>query len=213
MDEREETVGDNVLPTDFLGFKDTKKYEDRLKETHEKTGISEAVTCVIGKLVSHRVGLGVFDFRFMGGSMGSVVGERLHLLFQTCGKDNIPVITITSSGGARMQEGIVSLMQMTKTIAAVREFKSSSSRPFISILSDPTSGGVAASFASLGDIIIAEPRALVGFAGPRVIRETIRQELPEGFQRAEMVMEKGFVDMIVHRGNLKATLVSLLNLL
>ena len=213
LDEVEEKIGENVLPSDFLQFRDTRPYSERLEKATKEIGVTEAVTCVKGKLNGHRVGMGVFDFNFMGGSMGSVVGERLRLLFTRCAEENIPVITITSSGGARMQEGACSLMQMTKTIAAVKEFRARSSRPFISILSDPTSGGVAASFAAVGDVIIAEPKAFVGFAGPRVIKETIRQELPPGFQRAEFVMEKGFIDMIVPRSRLKDTLSKILSLI
>lgn len=213
LDEVEKEIGENVYSLDFLNFKDTKSYEERLKKLISSTDLTEAVKSVIGKMDKKRVACCFFDFRFMGGSMGSVVGERLRITFEECARENLPVITFVSSGGARMQEGAVSLMQMAKTINALISYKERCKKPYLTVMGDPTSGGVAASFASLGDVIIAEPRALIGFAGPRVIKETIKQELPEGFQRAEFMLNKGFVDMIVERKNLKETLIKIIDLL
>lgn len=196
-----EEYGESLVSKDPLQFHDLKPYRDRLKSSAQKTGLGDA--CVVGKAVLQGLPyhLGVFEFKFMGGSMGLVVGEKLTLLFETALKDRLPAVVISSSGGARMQEGILSLMQMAKTCALVEKLREVGV-PFISILTDPTTGGVAASFAMLGDVILAEPKALVGFAGPRVIQQTIRQSLPEGFQRSEFLLSHGFVDRIVSRQGL-----------
>lgn len=199
----------NIEPVDELGFKDTISYAERLEENKNRTKLNEAVVTGRCRIGSFLVLLGIFDFEFMGGSMGSVVGEKISRLYEHGANEMMPVITITSSGGARMQEGILALMQMAKTVSALEKMKSKGI-PYISILSDPTTGGVAASFAFLGDIIIAEPRALIGFAGPRVIESTIKQKLPDGFQRAEFALQHGIVDMIVDRKNLKRVLHQLL---
>src|SRR5881409_1562869 len=190
---------------DPLGFKDTKKYTDRLKAARTKTGLEEAVITGLGKIGDHPVALAVFEFAFLGGSMGSVVGEKLTRTIELAIDKHLPVVIVSASGGARMQEGILSLMQMAKTSAALERL-GASGLPYISILTDPTTGGVTASFAMLGDVIFAEPRALIGFAGPRVIAETIRQPLPEGFQRSEFLLAHGQLDMIVERRDLKDTL-------
>lgn len=202
-------LDENIEPVDELEFKDTIPYSKRIEETRNVTKLKEAIITGRCRLGSFLILLGIFDFEFMGGSMGSVVGEKLSRLFEKGANELIPVITITSSGGARMQEGIIALMQMAKTVSALNQLKDKGV-PYISILSDPTTGGVAASFAFLGDIIIAEPKALVGFAGPRVIENTIRQKLPEGFQRAEFALQHGMVDMVVDRKNLKRILHQLL---
>lgn len=213
LDETGEEIGEDIRSLDFLNFHDSKPYGERLKQLEESLDVSEAVKCVLGRIKGKWAGWGFFDFRFMGGSLGSVAGERLKMLFERCAEENLPVITVSSSGGARMQEGTVALMQMAKTVNAVIRYKNVCRKPFISVMSDPTSGGVAASFASLGDVIIAEPKALIGFAGPRVIKETIRQELPEGFQRAEFMFERGFIDLIVERTKLKDTISDILEIL
>lgn len=196
---------------DPLKFNDTKPYKDRLALAQKNTELKDAL--VIGKAMIENIEvvIAAFEFKFMGGSMGSVVGEKLSRAFEAAIESNLPVIVISSSGGARMQEGILSLMQMAKTSLLVGVLKEKAI-PYISVLSDPTTGGVAASFAMLGDVIIAEPGALIGFAGPRVIQQTIRQELPEGFQRAEYLLKHGFVDMIVHRKDMSATLVRLMRM-
>lgn len=211
-EEGAERLFEDILPADPLGFKDTKSYKDRLKKAYKDTGLSEAMVVVRGSIEGRRVILTVMDFGFIGGSMGSVVGERFFRSCEVAARERIPLIAVTCSGGARMQEGIVSLMQMAKTSLGVGLLKDAGV-PYITVLANPTTGGVAASFAFLGDIIIAEPKALIGFAGPRVIEQTIKQKLPEGFQRAEFLLEKGMVDMVVHRRDLKATLVKLLDLL
>ncbi len=206
-----EKLYENILPTDPLKFKDTKSYRDRLKKAKETTGLSEALIVVKGFVEGKQVILVSMDFGFIGGSMGSVVGERF---FRACEKavlEKCPLIAVTCSGGARMQEGILSLMQMAKTTFGVNMLKQQGI-PYITVLSNPTTGGVAASFAFLGDIILAEPKALIGFAGPRVIEQTIKQKLPEGFQRAEFLLEKGMIDNVVHRKDLKRTLSLLLEL-
>ncbi len=197
-------------PIDVLNFKDTKSYKDRLKEAQGKTKLKDAMVISYGKIANREVVLGVMDFRFMGGSMGSVVGAKFVRGAEYAIMKKIPFIVITASGGARMQESILSLMQMAKTSIAVERLNKARI-PYIVVLTDPTMGGVSASFAFLGDIIIAEPNSLIGFAGPRVIQETIRQELPEGFQRAEFLLEKGQIDLIVERKNLKRTLYTLIN--
>jgi acetyl-CoA carboxylase carboxyl transferase subunit beta len=201
-----------IEPVDFLNFKDTKRYKDRLKQYQEKTGLKDAMLVVNGDIYDKEVVLAVMDFRFMGGSMGSVVGAKFVRGAEYAVAKGIPFIVITASGGARMQESIISLMQMAKTSFAVQELNRHGI-PYITVLTDPTMGGVSASFAFLGDIIIAEPNSLIGFAGPRVIEETIKQQLPENFQTAEFLLEKGQIDMIVERKNLKKTLYNLINLL
>lgn len=194
---------------DFLEFKDSKKYKDRIKAAVKKAGGGDAIICGTGMIDQLPVAVGVFDFSFMGGSMGSVVGEKITRAMEKGLTEKIPVIVFSSSGGARMQESILSLMQMAKTSAVLAKLKAAGI-PFISVLTDPTTGGVTASFAMLGDINMAEPKALIGFAGPRVIEQTIRQQLPEGFQRSEYLLEHGMVDMIVRRQEMKATLAKIL---
>ena len=194
---------------DPLGFKDSQKYRDRIKTARKKTGLNDAVISGICTLDGVQVVLSVFDFFFMGGSMGSVVGEKITRAAEKAVEEKCGLIVISSSGGARMQEGALSLMQMAKTSAALARLRRER-LPFISVLTDPTTGGVTASFAMLGDVNLAEPKALIGFAGPRVIEQTIRQALPEGFQRSEFVFEHGMIDRIVNRKELKKTLVNLL---
>ena len=195
---------------DFLDFKDSKKYKDRIKAAVKKSG-GDAVICGDGTIEGLPVAVAVFDFGFMGGSMGSVVGEKITRAIERGLAERKPVIVFSSSGGARMQESILSLMQMAKTSAALAKLKAAG-LPFISVLTDPTTGGVTASFAMLGDINMAEPRALIGFAGPRVIEQTIRQKLPEGFQRSEYLLEHGMVDMIVRRQEMKPRLAQILRI-
>ena len=206
-----ERLFESVLPADPLKFKDTKSYRDRLKKAKEQTGLSEAMVVVRGFLGGRPLVLTVMDFGFIGGSMGSVVGERFFRACRLAAEEGVPLVAITCSGGARMQEGILSLMQMAKTTLGVSMLRERGV-PYITVLTNPTTGGVAASFAFLGDIIIAEPKALIGFAGPRVIEQTIKQKLPEGFQRAEFLLEKGMVDMVVHRRDLKGRIALLLDL-
>ena len=205
-------IGAEVLPVDTLKFKDSRRYSERLLDAAESTGETDALVVMQGALKSLLVVVAVFEFEFMGGSMGSVLGERFVRGVQAAIEQRLPFICVLASGGARMQEGIFSLMQMAKTTAALTRL-SNAGLPFISILTDPTMGGVSASFAFLGDIVIAEPRALIGFAGPRVIEQTVRQTLPEGFQRAEFLLEKGAVDLIVDRRAMKDKLAQLLTLL
>ncbi|MCP9447312.1 MAG: acetyl-CoA carboxylase, carboxyltransferase subunit beta [Nitrospira sp.] len=195
---------------DPLQFHDTKPYRERIKAQQEKTGRKDALVVGEGLINGQRAVLCVFDFGFMGGSMGSVVGEKLCRAIDRAVESKLPVILVTASGGARMQEGILSLMQMAKTSAAVAKL-GEAKLPFISILSDPTFGGVTASVAMLGDVIIAEPKALIGFAGPRVIQQTIKQQLPDQFQRAEFLLEHGMIDMIVERKQLKETVSTLMS--
>jgi acetyl-CoA carboxylase carboxyl transferase subunit beta len=204
-----EELLDEIRPADPLGFRDTRRYRDRLKTAEEKTGSSEAVVCGLAHIAGQPTVLCVFEWSFMGGSMGSVVGERLTRSIELGAARSLPVIIVSASGGARMQEGLLSLMQMAKTAAALERL-GRARQPFLSVLTDPTTGGVTASFAMLGDVILAEPRALVGFAGPRVIAETIRQPLPEGFQRSEFLLEHGQIDLIVDRRDLRETLRRLL---
>jgi acetyl-CoA carboxylase carboxyl transferase subunit beta len=194
---------------DPLGFKDTKRYTDRLKAARAKTGLEEAVITGLGRIGGHQVALAVFEFGFLGGSMASVVGEKLTRTIELAIAKRVPLLIVSASGGARMQEGILSLMQMAKTAAALQRL-AVERLPYISLLTDPTTGGVTASFAMLGDIVMAEPRALIGFAGPRVIAETIRQPLPEGFQRSEFLLEHGQLDLVVERRDLRETLRRLL---
>jgi acetyl-CoA carboxylase carboxyl transferase subunit beta len=204
-----EARDEGLVPADPLGFRDTKRYRDRVRTAVEKTGASEAVVCGLARIGGFPAVLCAFEFGFMGGSMGSVVGERLTRAIELALEKHVPVVIVSASGGARMQEGILSLMQMAKTAAALERL-GAAGLPYLSVLTDPTTGGVTASFAMLGDVILAEPRALVGFAGPRVIAETIRQPLPEGFQRSEFLLEHGQLDAIVERRDLKETLRRLL---
>jgi acetyl-CoA carboxylase carboxyl transferase subunit beta len=199
----------SVVTTDPLTFRDTKRYRDRIRSAREKTGNSEAVVTGIARIGGHPTVLCAFDFGFLGGSMGSVVGEKLTRGIELAIAKHLPVVIVSASGGARMQEGILSLMQMAKTASALERL-AAERLPYISLLTDPTTGGVTASFAMLGDLILAEPRALIGFAGPRVIAETIRQPLPEGFQRSEFLFEHGQLDLIVERRELKDMLRRLL---
>ena len=195
---------------DPLEFKDTKRYTDRVKSARKSTGLEEAVITGLGRVGGLPVVLCVFEFGFLGGSMGSVVGEKLTRAIELAIQKRAPLLIVSASGGARMQEGILSLMQMAKTSAALNRL-AEERVPYLSLLTDPTTGGVTASFAMLGDVNIAEPGAMIGFAGERVIRETIRQNLPPGFQRAEFLLEKGMLDMIVPRKQLKDTLASVLS--
>jgi acetyl-CoA carboxylase carboxyl transferase subunit beta len=196
---------EDLVSTDPLEFDDTKPYKDRLRSSANSTGLRDAFVAGKAKLEGLPYHLGVFEFKFMGGSMGVVVGEKVTRVFEAALKDRLPAVVVSSSGGARMQEGILSLMQMAKTTSILSRLRAEGV-PYISVLSDPTTGGVAASFAMLGDIILAEPGALIGFAGPRVIQQTIRQQLPEGFQRSEFLLKHGFVDRIVPRSELASEL-------
>jgi len=205
-------IGSEVLPVDSLKFKDTKKYPERLAAALEETGETDALIVIQGSIKSVPLVVAAFEFEFMGGSMGAVVGERFVRGVRVAFENRVPFVCITASGGARMQEGINSLVQMTKTTAVLQEL-SKARLPFVSILTDPTMGGVSASFAMIGDIVIAEPGALIGFAGPRVIEQTVREKLPEGFQRAEFLLEKGAIDMIVDRRQLRDELPRLLTML
>ena len=204
-------INDNLLSKDPLNFKDQITYKDRLGEYQKKTGNRDAAITGTALIGNHKVMLVVLDFEFMGGSMGSVVGEKFVMAAEKATEEELPLISVASSGGARMHEGIISLMQMAKTSASIARFKATR-MPYISILADPTFGGVSASFAMLGDIIIAEPKSLIGFAGPRVIEQTIKQQLPEHFQTAEFLIQHGMIDMIVSRKELKQIIVKLLSL-
>jgi acetyl-CoA carboxylase carboxyl transferase subunit beta len=199
-------------PQDPLTFSDSKKYKDRLRSTRKALGENDAFISGVGRIENKPVSVGCFVFEFMGGSMGSVVGEKVTRVFERAHELKCPAIVFSASGGARMQEGIFSLMQMAKTSAAIARFRNVG-KPYISVLLHPTTGGVAASFSWLGDIILAEPKALIGFAGPRVIEQTIRQKLPEGFQRSEFLVEHGMIDAIVHRKDMRAKLGQLVTLL
>jgi len=205
-------VGAEVLPIDTLKFKDSKKYSDRLKDSKKNTDEDDAIVVMQGSIHSVPVVVAIFEFSFMGGSMGSVVGERFVRGVQDSLEQNCPFICFAASGGARMQEGLLSLMQMAKTCAALTQL-SEAKLPFISVLTDPTMGGVSASFAFMGDVVIAEPGALIGFAGARVIQQTVRETLPEGFQRAEFLLEHGAIDMIVDRREMRSQLATLITLL
>ncbi|HEY4071650.1 MAG TPA: acetyl-CoA carboxylase, carboxyltransferase subunit beta [Herbaspirillum sp.] len=205
-------IGQETLPIDTLKFKDSKKYPDRLKLAMEATGETDAMVVMGGSIMTLPVVVAAFEFEFMGGSMGSVVGERFVRGAQTALEQKTPFICITATGGARMQEGLLSLMQMAKTTAMLTKL-SEKKLPFISVLTDPTMGGVSASFAFMGDVVIAEPKALIGFAGPRVIENTVREKLPEGFQRSEFLVQKGAVDMIVDRREMRTEIAHLLALL
>lgn len=205
-------IGDSVLPVDALKFKDSRKYTERLSAAKEETGEDDALVVIQGKIRGQPAVVACFEFDFLGGSMGAVVGERFVRGVQVAEQQRIPFICFTATGGARMQEGLLSLMQMAKTTAALTQL-SRRKLPFISVLTDPTMGGVSASFAFMGDVVIAEPGALIGFAGPRVIEQTVRETLPEGFQRAEFLLEKGAIDMIVDRRNMRDKIADLLSLL
>jgi acetyl-CoA carboxylase carboxyl transferase subunit beta len=207
-----EETDKGLTPLDPLGFSDQKKYKDRIKASQKATGEDDAFVAGTGKIDGVQVSVGCFLFEFMGGSMGSVVGEKVTRVFERAYDLECPAIIFSASGGARMQEGIFSLMQMAKTTAALARFRKVR-KPYISVMLHPTTGGVAASFSWLGDVIIAEPRALIGFAGPRVIEQTIRQKLPEGFQRSEFLLEHGMIDAIVHRKELRMKLIQVLGLL
>ncbi|RKQ63183.1 acetyl-CoA carboxylase carboxyltransferase subunit alpha [Thermovibrio guaymasensis] len=198
-------------PEDILEFKDRKPYTQRIEEAQEKTGLKDSVVNARGKIGGREALVSCFDFRFMGGSMGRVAGEKVTRNIERAAEEGIPFICVTASGGARMQEGIVSLMQMAKTSAALTRLEERGV-PYISVLTHPTMGGVSASFAFLGDVIIAEPKALIGFAGPRVIEQTIRQKLPKGFQSSEFLLEHGLIDMVVERKKLKGVISNLLSL-
>ncbi len=203
-------IAPNLISEDPLNFEDTKKYKDRIQETIKKTGLKDAIRAAHGKLNGRKVVIDCMDFAFIGGSMGSVVGEKIARSIDYCLKEKLPLIIISKSGGARMMEAAFSLMQMAKTSAKLTQM-ADAKLPYISVLTDPTTGGVTASFAMLGDINIAEPGALIGFAGPRVVKETIRKELPEGFQTSEFLLEHGFLDFIVHRKDLKSKIDLMLN--
>ena len=205
-------IGSEVVPVDILKFRDQKKYPDRLAAALEETGETDALVVVQGSVKSVPLVLAAFEFGFMGGSMGSVVGERFVRGVRVAYEGRMPFVCISASGGARMQEGVNSLFQMAKTTAVLQEL-TKAQLPFISVLTDPTMGGVSASFAFVADIVIAEPGALIGFAGPRVIEQTVREKLPDGFQRAEFLIEKGALDLIVDRRQLRDELAGLLALL
>ena len=209
-DQQMEEIAPNMESADPLGFVDSKPYPVRIKEAQEKTGLKDAVKVVIGKLGEHKIVCAAMDFRFIGGSMGSVVGEKIARGIDYAREHKLPLLIISRSGGARMMEGLFSLMQMAK-IAAKLALYDEVKKPYISLMTDPTTGGVSASFAMLGDVNLAEPNALIGFAGPRVIKETIKKDLPEGFQRAEFLLEKGFLDAVVHRHHIKEYIITLLN--
>ncbi|MES2889054.1 MAG: acetyl-CoA carboxylase, carboxyltransferase subunit beta [Pseudomonadota bacterium] len=205
-------IGQEVLPVDALKFKDSKKYPERLKEAMENTGETDALVVMGGAVHSISLVAACFEFDFMGGSMGSVVGERFVRGVETAIEQKTPFVSFTSTGGARMQEGLLSLMQMAKTNAALTRL-AKARLPYISVLADPTMGGVSAGFAFMGDVVIAEPRALIGFAGPRVIENTVRETLPEGFQRAEFLLQTGAVDMITDRRELRGTIARMVAIL
>ena len=207
-----EEIGAEVRPVDTLNFVDSQPYPQRLETYAKKTHETDALVVMRGELRKEPIVAAAFEFGFMGGSMGSVVGERFALGVQRSLQEHIPFVTFTSTGGARMQEGLLSLMQMAKTNAAVA-LLGEAKIPYISVLTDPTMGGVSASFAFMGDVVIAEPQALIGFAGPRVIEQTVREKLPEGFQRSEMLLEKGAIDMIVDRRELRPVVAELVALL
>jgi acetyl-CoA carboxylase carboxyl transferase subunit beta len=205
-------VGQEVLPVDALKFKDSRKYTERLQEALDTTEETDALVVMGGAIHTLPVVAAAFEFEFMGGSMGSVVGERFCRGVQTAIDQKVPFVSIAASGGARMQEGVLSLMQMAKTTAMIARL-GERKLPYISVLTDPTMGGVSASFCFVGDVVIAEPKALIGFAGPRVIEQTVREKLPEGFQRAEFLLEKGAIDMIVDRRAMREEIARLLALL
>jgi acetyl-CoA carboxylase carboxyl transferase subunit beta len=205
-------IADNVQPIDILRFKDSKRYKDRLVAAQKETDEKDALIVMKGQVHGVPLVAAAFDFRFMGGSMGSVVGERFVQGANEALREKIPYVVFAASGGARMQEALFSLMQMAKTSAALTKL-SEANIPYISVLTDPTMGGVSASFAMLGDVIIAEPQALIGFAGPRVIEQTVGEKLPEGFQRSEFLIEKGAIDRIIPRQKLRADIIDILCML
>jgi acetyl-CoA carboxylase carboxyl transferase subunit beta len=205
-------IGQEIVPVDALKFKDTKKYPDRIKVAMEDTGETDAMVVMGGAIHTIPVVVACFEFEFLGGSMGSVVGERFVRGVKAAVEQSLPFVCITATGGARMQEGLFSLMQMAKTTAAITQL-ARRKLPFISILTDPTMGGVSASFAFMGDVVIAESGALIGFAGPRVIEQTVREKLPDGFQRSEFLLEKGAIDLIVDRREMREKLADVLTLL
>ncbi|NIO49310.1 MAG: acetyl-CoA carboxylase carboxyltransferase subunit beta [Candidatus Aminicenantes bacterium] len=204
-------IDQNIFPQDPLQFEDSIKYSDRLKEHKKRTSLHDAVLNAEGKMGGIRVIISAMDFAFMGGSMGSVVGEKITRAAELALKERAPFITVSCSGGARMQEGVLSLMQLMKTSSAIANLNEAGI-PFISVLADPTTGGVTASFAMLGDINIAEPNALIGFAGPRVIEQTIKEKLPKGFQRSEFLLEHGMLDDVVSRKNMRSYIIRALHL-
>jgi acetyl-CoA carboxylase carboxyl transferase subunit beta len=197
-------IGQEVLPIDALKFRDSKKYPERLKDALESTGETDALVVMGGAVLSIPIVVACFEFEFMGGSMGSVVGERFVRGVEAAVEQKTPFVSFTATGGARMQEGLLSLMQMAKTNAALTRL-AKAGLPYISVLTDPTMGGVSASFAFVGDVVIAEPKALIGFAGPRVIENTVREKLPDGFQRSEFLLQTGAIDMIVDRREMRST--------
>lgn len=201
----------NIYPTDFLGFKDLKPYSDRLKDAQKKSGLKDAMTVGAGKVLGNDLVVACMDFNFIGGSMGSVVGEKIARSIDYCIVNKMPLMIISKSGGARMMESAFSLMQMAKTAAKLTQL-ANARLPYISLMTDPTTGGVTASYAMLGDLNIAEPGALIGFAGPRIIKETIKKDLPAGFQSAEFLLDHGFLDFIMDRKELKTRLASLLTI-
>ena len=205
-------IGSEVVPVDTLKFRDSKKYADRLEDAEKSTGETDALVVIQGTVRNVPIIAAAFEFNFMGGSMGSVVGERFARAVEACSDEKLPFICFTATGGARMQEGLLSLMQMAKTTAALHML-SKARLPFISVLTDPTMGGVSASFAFLGDVVIAEPGALIGFAGPRVIEQTVRETLPEGFQRAEFLLEKGAIDLIIDRRQMRERVAQMVTLM
>lgn len=205
-------IGANLSPIDVLKFKDTRKYKERLLEAQKTTGEKDALVVMRGAVESVPLVAAAFEFGFMGGSMGSVVGERFVRGVNVCLEEKLPMVCFAASGGARMQEALLSLMQMAKTAAALTRM-GEQGLPFISVLTDPTMGGVSASFAMLGDLIVAEPKALIGFAGPRVIEQTVRETLPEGFQRSEFLVEHGAVDIIIDRREMRPKIASMLTML
>ncbi len=207
-----EEIGADLEPVDFLKFKDSKKYKDRIAAAQKATGEKDALIAIKGQVLGTPLVACAFSFRFMGGSMGAVVGEKFVRAVDTCVAEQIPLVSFSASGGARMQEALFSLMQMAKTSAALNRLRDAG-LPFISVLTDPTMGGVSASFAMLGDVILAEPKALIGFAGPRVIEQTVREKLPEGFQRSEFLLEHGAIDRIVDRREMRNEVAAILRML
>ena len=205
-------LASEVIPLDPLKFKDSRKYSERLEEAEKETGETDALVVMQGAVKNVPLIAAAFEFGFLGGSMGSVVGERFVRGVQASCDEGLPFVCFTATGGARMQEGLLSLMQMAKATAALHQL-SAARQPFVSVLTDPTMGGVSASFAFIGDVVVAEPGALIGFAGPRVIEQTVRETLPEGFQRSEFLLEKGAVDMIVDRRQLRDKVARLITLL
>lgn len=205
-------IGQEILPVDPLKFKDSRKYPERLQEAMQETGETDALVVMGGAIRTLPIVAACFEFAFMGGSMGSAVGERFVRGVQTALEQKVPFLCVTATGGARMQESLLSLMQMAKTTSMIARL-AEAKLPFVSVLTDPTMGGVSASFAFMGDVVIAEPKALIGFAGPRVIEQTVREKLPEGFQRAEFLLQKGAIDMIVDRRQMRDEIAQLLALL